>query len=93
MVSGCLSVWPSSNTEDRHVPIPLDAEQTYQSSVAPSVVVRCEFVGCREEQRQGSLVEGGAAPRAPHVHPVATISGQTPVHHSKMHPPKKPIEP
>ena len=34
-----------------------------------------------------------AAPRAHRVRTVAIISGQTPVHHPKMHPPKQPIEP
>ena len=37
-------------------------------------------------------LEGVVAPRAHHVRTVATASGQTPVHHTKMQPPKQAIE-
>jgi len=40
------------------------------------------------------LLEGVVAPRAHRVRTAATISGQTPVHHPKMHhPPQQPMEP
>ena len=34
-----------------------------------------------------------AAPRAPRARTAASISGQTPVHHPKIHPPKQPTAP
>ena len=43
----------------------------------------------------GEAKLGVIAPHAHRVHPVRTVatSGQTPVNHPKMHPPKQPIEP
>ena len=47
----------------------------------------------QRERCRNAKIEGVVAPRAHRVRTAATIRGQTPVHHPKMHPPKQPIKP
>ena len=91
---------PGSSIPDPRAPVsplplsPLGAPSAGQGSRHPHAKgLLVPHPGVEPGTSGSGVIEGVAAPRAHRVRTVATIGGQTPVHHPKMQPPKQPTKP